>query len=175
MLISILFGMLPDILYLWSTMLVIKKEKRHKFLFFIIVLISYIILIPIQRYNYILYLIFAILIYLGLKVLYKSEIVDFFVVIVLFEYMMIISFICYFGFDNYLVASIFNRILLFVPLLLHKKLNKWYNLYRSLWNRNEHQRIKSLTLRNICVMTLNFMIVLMYITLMISYRYMIGM
>lgn len=173
MIISIIFGMLPDILYFWSMLLVVKNEKRHKLLLFLMIMVAYVLLIPIIRYSYILYIIFAILIYLSLKILYKSEIVDFFVIIMLFDYMMIISFVCYFAFNNYAIASIINRISLFIPLLLHNKLNKWYNLYRGLWNRNEHSKIKSLTLRNICIIVLNTTITLMYMTLLIVYQNMI--
>jgi hypothetical protein len=173
MIISLIFGMLPDVLYYWSMLLAIKEKDKHKLIFFILIFVAYILLITICRYDYILYMLFGICIYVILKVLYKSDIIDLFLIIILFDYMMITSFASYFLFDNYILALIINRILLFMPLLICKKLNKWYNIYRSLWNRNANQRIKSLTLRNISILLLNTTIVLLYITLIISYKFMI--
>ena len=64
-----------------------------------------------------------------------------------------------------------DRLLLFVPLfIINYRLNDFYNLYKLKWNRhNDVKGIKSLTLRNISVLTLNIFIVMAYVTLIIVF------
>lgn len=66
-----------------------------------------------------------------------------------------------FGKDSYIVMWILNRIITFALLILFRnKFNKIYKYFISQWNRNRGNpnKIKALTIRNICVISLNISI-----------------
>lgn len=159
-LISILLGAIPDVLYYYLWLKNIKEIKDKKFLLFLIILIGYVVIFMILRYNLYLYLIFYLYIYFGLKVLYKSKINDFFLMLFIDVYYILISILCFFLIPNYAIALILNKILLFMPLIFKNKVIKMYKSYCKMWNRNREvkQPIKSLTLRNISLVILNLVI-----------------
>lgn len=167
-LLGLLLGALPDCLYYFVLEKEIKRIKTKKIILFILILLSYVIFNMILRYNFYLYLLYDISLYIILKILYKSQIPDFFVVITIDLYLLLINTLCFFLFkDNYIIALIACKTLIFIPLIFKNKLNKLYNKYLSLWNRTKDIKrpIKSLTLRNISLMILNVSIVGIYLIL----------
>lgn len=169
--VSLFLGMLPEVLF-YTLFIVFTKDIREKYLkLFMFISVGYIALIMICRYELLFYLLYIVYVYFVLKLLYKSHIMDIFIFTISVIYLMLCSFVCYYLIDNYLIAMLVDRLLLFVPLfIINYRLNDFYNLYKLKWNRhNDVKGIKSLTLRNISVLTLNIFIVMAYVTLIIVF------
>lgn len=144
-LISLLLGMIPDVLYFMLFIIYAKNIKEHKLKLFIMLAIGYILLIMICRYQYIFYIAFVLYIYLIIKWLYKSQINDLFIIILAFMYLTIIGYIFYVLIHDYTIYYIVDRILLFLPLIVFKnKIRNVYLSYSKMWNRNDKNKIKSL-------------------------------
>lgn len=159
---SIIFCTIPDTIYYYLMIKNIKNLKSSKKLY-LLIFVGYIFIYMVFQYNLYLYLVFYIYIYWILKLLFKSKINDFFLMLFVDFYYIILSIICYFLIPNYFLAYLLNKILLFIPLIFKNKLRKMYILYTKMWNRNREvkQPLKSITLRNICVVLLNITIVIL--------------
>lgn len=166
--VSLLLGMLPEVLYFTLFLTFTKNIKTKRIKLFILLSIGYILLIMICRYQLIFYLAYIVYSYLILKLLYKSEIIDFFICSLGYSYLTIISISAFIVIPNYWIAFFMNRILLFAPFILKSKFNKLYMLYRSLWNRNDKvkQPIKSLTLRNCSLLMINTFIIILDVVIL---------
>ena len=158
---SLIFCTIPDTIYYAMFISIAKNKNFNKKLYFLI-FIGYIIFNMICVYNLYLYLLFYLYIYFALKIIYKSQINDFFLIVFIDFYYLILSSLCYFLVPNYLIAYLINKILLFFPLIFKDKLKKLYSIYTKLWNKNKEakQPIKSITLRNISLVLLNVIIVI---------------
>lgn len=171
--ISILVGLIPDVIFYTFNIVDIKNIKKHKILLFILVFITYLLTNMLFRYNLYLYLSFDILLYLIIKKLYHSKISDFFLIFSLDIYLLITSILCYVLIPNYVIALIINKIMLLSTLLISHKLRYPYSLYLEMWDRKKKKMpIKSITLRNISLTALNigiisFYLVLLYLTSLI--------
>lgn len=165
--ISLFLGILPDILYYFIYIKKIKEIKTKNILFFILLSINYFFCIMLIQHQFYLYIIQDIIIYLIINKLYKSQINDMFLIIFLELYMLVLALISFNLINNYLLAFITYRVLLFLPLLFKGDIIEYYKKYTKLWNRhNIPNQIKSITLRNISLVVLNIMIILMYIILL---------
>ena len=166
--VSLLLGMLPEVLYFTLFLSFTKNIKTKRFKLFLLLSIGYILLIMICRYQLIFYLAYIVYSYLVLKLLYKSEIIDFFICSLGYSYLTVISIIAFIVIPNYWVAFVMNRVLLFAPFILNSKFNELYMLYRSLWNRNDKvkQPIKSLTLRNCSLLMINTFIIILDVVIL---------
>ena len=163
---SMLLGVIPDILYYYLYIKKIKNIKKKKIIFTILLFISYMITNILVTYNFYIYILFDILLFFIIKWLYKSQINDFFLVITLDLYLFICSIISYFLIPNYFVAFILYRILLFAPLIFKNKIKNIYEQYCNLWNRHDNKgKIKSITIRNIVLIMLNLSIIILYFSL----------
>ena len=161
--VSILLGLIPEVLYFTLFLVYCKNLKEKRLKLFGLLALGYIALIMICRYQFIFYIAYVIYSYLVLKWLYKAHISDIFIISLGLSYMTIIALICYLLLgSNYLVYYIVARICLCLPLLiLSYKLNTFYIGYKSLWNRKDNAKIKSITLRNLSLVLLNIMIVVL--------------
>lgn len=165
-LISIILGLIPEVLYFTLFITFAKNFKTKRIKLFLLISIAYIICMFIQRYKILYYVLFVALIYGILKLLYRDEveIIDVFLIMVTYLYLTIISVFCFYFVKNnlkyYYLALFFNRILLFLPFAIRDKFNKIYTNYYKLWNRNsdENRPIKSITLRNISLIIINLLI-----------------
>lgn len=168
LLISLILGILPEALYYYLYIKNIKEIKTKKLILFVSIFIIHVLSMFLLRHNFYMYILYDIALYLLIKVMFKSKINDFFLIIFLEVYYYLISCICFFLINNYILAFIINRILMFMPLLFKNKLIKLYRDYKMMWNRNDNKNypIKSLTLRNISLITTNILIILAYITLL---------
>lgn len=161
---SIVLGMLPDIMYYYLYIKNIKNINTKKILFFTLLLVGFIA--TNIYYNLYTYLLFDVIIFLIIKKLYNSQANDIFLVIFIELYMILLSIMCFFLIENYIIAFIFYRVLMFIPLLFKNEIKLLYKNYTMLWNRhNIPNKIKSITLRNISLVGLNVLIILMYIIL----------
>lgn len=166
-LISLLLGMIPDVLYFMLFIIYDKNIKEHKLKLFIMLAIGYILLIMICRYQYIFYIAFVLYIYLIIKWLYKSQINDLFIIILAFMYLTIIGYIFYVLIHDYTIYYIVDRILLFLPLIVFKnKIRNVYLSYSKMWNRNDKNKIKSLTIRNSALFLMNTTILITFLVLL---------
>lgn len=170
-LISILLGLIPEVLFFTLFITYTKGIKEKKVKLFLLISIAYILCMFIQRYKIFYYMLFVILIYWIMKFLYKkkTQIIDVFIISLGFIYVTIVSFLGYIFFkedlSNYYFMMFIARILLFIPFIFKDKFNILYKKYYSLWNRNDEIKrpIKSITLRNISLVTINIAIFLMNI------------
>lgn len=169
---SILFGLLPEALYFVLFLIFAKNIKEKRIKLFLLISLSYILCIMIIRYKLLLYVIFIFSMYLILKILYKKKalITDIFLFAISMTYLVLISYIFYILMIKYNVDSFICylgvRIFLFLPIItLKNKFNKIYKIYCKFWNRNdkENRPIKSITLRNISLMSINLLIIFMNI------------
>lgn len=163
---SILFGMIPETLFFTLFLIYTKNIKEKKLKLFISIIFIYILCIFIQRYKIIYYVLFIILFYIILKILYKrkTQIIDIFIIAIMYSYLTIISIICFAfakeNFTNYYILMFINRFLLILPFIFKNEFNVLYKKYCNLWNRNDKidRPIKSITLRNISLILLNLLI-----------------
>ena len=170
-LVSILLGMIPEVLYFTLFLIYTKGLKEKKIRLCLLIAIAYFLCLMINRFKLVYYIGFLFLIYLILKLLYKkkAQITDIFIINLSFIYIGLISYICSLfvkeDYSNYYLLCIIDKILLFVPFIFRNKFNIWYKKYYSLWNRNDSIKrpIKSITLRNLSLIGLNMFIFICYI------------
>lgn len=169
--ISIFLCLIPEVLYFTLFITYTKNIKEKRIKLFLLISLAYILCMFIQRYKIFYYILFIVLIYLIMKVLYrkKTQIIDVFVVSIGLIYITLLSYFCYCflneDLSNYYFLMLIDRIILFLPFIFKKYFNKIYKEYCRLWNRNDNEErpIKSITLRNISLVTINIAIFLMNI------------
>lgn len=169
--ISLILGMLPEVLFLSLFIIYFRKLESKRLKLFLLLVVGYIALVMLCRYQLLFYMAYIIYSYLTLKKLYKAHIIDLFVISLGYAYLTLISFACFKLIDNYWIAFVVNRIVLFVPLLFKNKIRLLYEKYKSLWNINRNSKIKSITIRNISLVFINMMIVLMNAIMIITINY----
>lgn len=150
----------------FSLFLIIGKNIKEKRLLLICIMIfEYLMLTNFIEFNVWFQLIYTFMSFINLKVLYKdkAQITDIFLFTVSSICLIIISVISYaiiyFTLNEYFIALLLNRLLMFLLLLFGRKtINNKYKEFCSLWNRhNNPTKIRSLTLRNISIITFNLM------------------
>lgn len=175
-LLSIILGLLPEVLYYTLILINTKKLRTKRVLLFIFISLAYILCFIVKRYILIYYVLFVALMYISMKILYKKEtqIIDIFIISFSTLYLGIISATMWVFLDNnknyalYYSLYVINRILMFIPFIFKSKFNVLYKKYCLLWNRNDKEKrpIKSITLRNISLIIINFSIFLANILLL---------
>ena len=164
---QMLLGHIPEAIFFSLFMIFTKQLKEKRILFVILMILEYILLKNFIKFNIWFQVSYTILTFIILKVLYKekSQITDIFTFAISSIILISIDVIVYFSTQlftqNYFIAMIIDRIMIFVVLfLLRKKLPKIQNLYKKLWNRNdkEKKKIKSTTFRciNVFIFNLSF-------------------
>ncbi len=171
-LLSILLGLIPEVLYFTLFITYTKNIKEKRLKLFLLLSVIYFLCMLIQMYKLAYYISFIVLFYIILKLLYKqkTQIIDIFVIAFAFFYVSMISYIFFLiilknDMNNYYLFYVLDRILLFIPFIFKNKLNIIYKNYCRLWNRNDKEKrpIKSITLRNISLIGINFIIIFMNI------------
>lgn len=167
---NILLGLVPEAIF-FSSFIIFTKNYKHKVknvVFTLLMIAGYIVLkqlLPRNVYCQIIYLAYVPLL---MFLLYREKfhISDVFVMSWSSAFLLIFSIIAMLiplilGMEYYILAYIINRAMMFLFLILaHKKLNEFYKYIIPQWNRNrkEPNKIKALTIRNICVISLNLII-----------------
>lgn len=142
-----------------------KNLKNKRILLTCIMIFEYIMLKQFIHFNVAFQFIYTFMSFVNLKVLYreKAQITDIFLFAAASIILIVLSIFTYMTskitYDNYFVSLVINRILLFTFLYLSRnKIRDLYKKFYSHWNRhNNPKAIKSLTLRNISIITFNFM------------------
>lgn len=172
-LVSILFGLIPEVLYFTLFITYTKNIKEKRIKLFLLIALTYFVCILIQRFQIIFYVLWVFLTYLDCKLLYKKkiQIIDIFIISLSYFWVALLSFVLMKfvnqNYSNYYIIFIIQKILLFLPFVFKSNFNKMYNYYCKLWNRNDKEKkpIKSITLRNISLILLNVYIFFMNIIL----------
>lgn len=170
---SILFGVIPDVLYFTLFFIFTKNIKEKRIKLFFLVSIFYFICLIIKKWILIGYLFFMVSMYFILKLLYKdkTQIIDVFIIGIAYLWQTILSAILLIflkrDLSNYYFLYIINLILMFIPFILYKNFNLFYKKYCKFWNRNDAEKrpIKSITLRNISLILLNSLILILNMTI----------
>lgn len=164
MLLNLIFGALPEVIYFSLFLIYTKDLKTNRLKLFLTMFVQYCILKLFIQYNVWFQILYTILVYCLLKMIYKEKtiITDVFVFALSSLFLILISILSYVPimhlFNNYILAYIINRILLFFTLyLLRGELHKWYLKFNSLWNRKPNAKVRSLTVRNVSVIIFNLM------------------
>ena len=162
-LLQLLLGQIPEAIFIALFMIFAKELKTKRLLFTIIVIIEYLLCKYTFTYDWMFHISFMIMVYITLKVLYKekSQITDVFIFAMSYIIIVITSIICMLLFSfNPVTASITNRILLFIPLVVFNyKLSTIQNVYKKYWNRNDKvkKKMKSITFRSLNVVIFNLL------------------
>jgi hypothetical protein len=164
--INFILGLFPEVIYFTLFLIYTKKYKNNRIKLFLLLLIGYVTLKTMLTKNIYFQILFTIYVPIILKVLYKDKfhISDLFV----FVYASLNLILCtlivlpiHYFFRKYWLTYIISRFFMFFSLfILKNKLNKVYIYFISQWNRNyEHpNKIKAITIRQVCVVSLNVMI-----------------
>lgn len=172
--ISILFGLVPEVLYFTLFLSYTKNLKDKKIRLFLLLSVVYFCCLLISQYKIIYYVLFIFFIYIALKILYKNkaQIIDIFLISLLCIYLMLTSYICFLfvaeDFSNYYLLAIIQKVVLFAPLIFKDKFNVLYKKYYSLWNRDFKNKkpVKSITLRNVSLILLNLFIFILNLVIL---------
>ena len=150
----------------FSLFLIIGKGLKNKRILLTFIMIAeYLLLKQFIHFNVAFQFIYTFMSFINLKVLYKdkAQITDVFLFMVASIILIISSVLCYvlvlFTIKNLVFTVILNRIVIFTFLYFCKDIirEKYKNFY-SLWNRhNKPNKMKSLTLRNISIISFNVM------------------
>lgn len=150
----------------FALFLIIGKDLKNKRLLLTCIMIfEYYMLTYIFPFNVWFQFIYTFIVFVDLKFLYKekAQITDIFLFAASSIILIILSAIIFlmhlYIFKNYYIAIIINRIILFSFLYLSKnKIRNIYKKFYSYWNRhNNPKALKSITLRNISVISFNLM------------------
>ena len=175
---ELIIGQIPEAIYFSLFMIYAKNIKTKRLLLTILLTLEYILLTRFLVLNIWFQIIYTFLSYMILKILYKekAQITDIF----LFTFSTIILGIFSVPFlilnlyiKNIYLCCIISKVILFISFMFYKaKINKYYIKICKLWNRNdaEKRKIKSLTLRNICIVTFNIIFILVNISLLFAKR-----
>lgn len=166
---SIFLGLIPEVLYFTLFITYCKNIKEKRIRLFLFISLAYVLCMFIQKYKIFYYVLFIALIYWIMKIVYKekTQIIDVFVISLGSIYMTILSYLCFCflkeDLSNYYLLMLLARIFLYLPFIFRKYFNFIYRKYYKLWNRNDNEKrpIKSITLRNISLITINIAIFFM--------------
>lgn len=158
----LLLGIIPEVFMFYFYVINIKKLKDKKFICFVGFLAVYIISKFIFRYSVYFNLACIFGFYIILKILYKdkAKITDIFLMSFVSLMLILTSIFTYFVIKDYWISLCFNRIFVILEILFSFFDTDIYQKYMNCWNRNKQNpnKIKSLTLRNISIITFNFMV-----------------
>ena len=172
MIIDCIFGLLPETIYFTMFLIFCKNIKEKRIWLGICIGIAYFICILISKYRVLYYVGFIMLVQLILMILYnnKTQNIDIFVFSISTIYISVLSMVLGIfvqnSYTNYYILYCINKVLLFLPFIFHKKFNQLYNVYASLWNRDDTVKkpVKSISVRNISLIVINIFIFILNIT-----------
>lgn len=150
----------------FSLFLIIGKGLKNKRVLLTFIMIAeYLLLKQVTHFDVTFQFIYTFMSFINLKVLYKekAQITDIFLFMAASIILIISSALCYFlilfTIKNLVFTVILNRIVIFAFLYFCKDIIRdKYKSFYSLWNRhNNPNKMKSLTLRNISIVSFNVM------------------
>lgn len=150
----------------FSLFLIIGKNIKNKRLLLICIMIfEYLALKHFIHFNVWFQLAYTFMSFVNLKVLYreKAQVTDIFLFMVASIILIVLSVFTYltalYTYKDYFISLVLNRVLLFgIVFIFRNFIKEKYKNFCSLWNRhNKPNKIRSLTLRNISIITFNLM------------------
>lgn len=170
---SLIFAWIPEVLYFTLFLVFAKGYKTRKLELFFVLLFGYVLFEEMFKMNIYFQIAYTLYVPIVLRMLYKDKfhISDIFVFVYSSIFLILISIIgivMYSVCKFYVFSFVVNRILMFLFLFLFKtKIRKYYEWIISQWNRNvEHpNRVKAITIRQVCTISLNIMIYVLYLIL----------
>lgn len=170
LLLSIVLGLLPEVLYFTMFLIYAKNLKEKRLKLGILISVAYVVCITFIPHSVYSYIGFIFTTYILLKLLYKqkAQIVDIFLICIAYLYINLLAYISYLILKNnmniqlYYLLYFIDRICLCIPFIFRNKFYELYKKYFSLWNRRYDVKapIKSITIRNISLISLNILIFL---------------
>lgn len=165
---NILLGILFEVIFITLMIIKVKDIKDKKVKLFFSVLTTYFlsgILINFTYNNqYIFYILFNIICFMFMKILYKEKvnIIDLFLIYFIEMILNFTSLICMKALDYNYYSMILNRFVLILIYYLPLKFNNIYIKIKRNWNRHRNNKIKSITLRNLIIITCNLSMYVIY-------------
>ena len=165
---NILLGILFEIIFITLMTIKVKDIKDKKIKLFFSVLTTYFlsgILINFTYNNqYIFYILFNIICFMFMKILYKEkvDIIDLFLIYFIEMILNFTSLICMKVLDYNYYSMILNRFVLILIYYLPLRFNNIYIKIKRNWNRHRNNKIKSITLRNLIIITCNLSMYVIY-------------
>ena len=161
---ELIIGQIPEAIFFSLFMIYAKGLKEKKVLFTILMVIEYLLLKYIFRYNWLFQICYMITTFLMLKILYKEkcQITDIFTFTIASIFLIIssavFSLLSIFNIFSQTICVIMNRIFIFTMLYLFKdELYVIQKLYKRMWNRNDktNTKMKSITFRGLNLVIFN--------------------
>lgn len=149
-----------------------NSKTKNKILYIFLCMIFYLLLKSFLKFNILFQVLYMIGCYSISIITFKKEsnILDLIMIIGSYLFLIVESIITYFPLCfifKYLTTLILSRIILFISFYLLR--NKLYNIYLFLiksWNRKTNKtKMKSLTVRNICIIGMNLIFLIIFIWL----------
>ena len=163
-LLQLFLGQIPEAIFFALFMIYTKQLKEKRILFIFLMIVEYLLLKIVIRYNIWFQILYTFTTYIILKVLYKekTQITDIFTFtianIILIFSCFILYFIVWKTVNNYIFYVVLNRIILVLFFItFHNKLHKIQLIYKNFWNRNDKKKnkIKATTFRALNVVAFN--------------------
>ena len=162
--IEALLGQVPEAIYFALFMIFAKDLKKKRILFTAIMIVEYLLLKSFIHFNVLFQLAYTFMTFLTLKVLYKdkTQITDILMFTIASIILIFTSFLCciplFVNPELVVPFAILDRLVLFIIVfVLKNKLPKILHAINQRWNVNKIYKIKSLTVRNIFIITFNAM------------------
>lgn len=161
--VEVLLGQIPEAIFFSLFMIYAKEIKEKRIIFIVLMIFEYLLLKHFIKFDIWFQIGYTIITYLILKLLYKekAQITDVFTFGIASLVLIISSILSFFIFQpNMILVCIFNRIILFIPLILFRnKMKSIKNIYKKFWNRNDKikKKVKSTTFRAFNLVAFNIM------------------
>lgn len=176
-LLQLFLGQIPEAIFFALFMIYTKQLKEKRVLFIFLMIIEYLLLKTVIKYNMWFQILYTFSTFIMLKILYKekSQVTDIFTFTIANIILILSCFILYFivwkTVNNYIFYVVLNRIvLLLFFIIFHNKLYKIELIYKKLWNRNDKKKnkIKATTFRALNVVLFNIIFYIINIGMFLS-------
>lgn len=174
---ELFLGQIPEAIYFALFMIFTKQLKEKRILFVLLMVIEYLLLKTLIKFNIWFQIAYTICTFIILKILYKekSQITDIFTFALSSLILIIVSAISFIVCnENMTVGAVVNRTILIIFLIVfYDSLPNIQKSYKKLWNRNdkEKKKIKSATFRSLNVVMFNLMFYIINIGMIYAIYY----
>ena len=160
---SALVGLLPESIYFTMVFIFAKGLKTRRIALFFLIFCVFVVLGVGFAFTVWFHILAIFSLWLILRILYRAQVVD--VALITFSSIVLNAQVIPFIFiiEDMAVLLIVTRILFLLSAIAMKGLwSKLYAFYLSVWNRGPDNKIKSLTARNIVIVSLNLILFVIY-------------
>lgn len=163
-LLQLFLGQIPEAIFFALFMIFTKQLKEKRILFILLMIVEYLLLKAVIKYNMWFQILYTFMTFVILKVLYKqkSQITDIFTFTIASFILILISTISYLiiwkTINIFIVSVILNRLLMIIFFIfMYGQLPKLQTIYKKFWNRDrtKQNKIKATTFRALNVVIFN--------------------